>query len=90
MNSSATGGSFPSVIRPTLCAKRHRKCFYGPYRCSSAQGLATRLDLRSAAVNEQFDARDETGVIRSQKQRRSFRSVVRVRTKERIAALLAA
>src|ERR1700730_6508610 len=28
-----------------------------------------RLDLRSAAVNEQFDTRDETGVIRGQKQR---------------------
>src|SRR5205807_10231793 len=28
-----------------------------------------RLDLGSAAVNEQFDTRDETGVIRSQKQR---------------------
>jgi len=27
-----------------------------------------RLDLGSAAVNEQFDTRDETGVIRSQKQ----------------------
>ena len=29
-----------------------------------------RLDLGSAAVNEQFNSRDETGVIRSQKQRR--------------------
>src|SRR6202140_386002 len=29
-----------------------------------------RLDLGSAAVNEQFDTRDETGVIRRQKQRR--------------------
>src|SRR5437016_11849051 len=28
-----------------------------------------RSDLGSAAVNEQFDTRDETGVIRSQKQR---------------------
>jgi hypothetical protein len=28
-----------------------------------------RSDLRSAAVNEQFNTRDETGVIRSQKQR---------------------
>src|SRR5258708_149098 len=28
-----------------------------------------RLDLRSAAVNEQFDTRDETGVIRREKQR---------------------
>src|SRR4029077_9639388 len=28
----------------------------------------TRLDLRSAAVNEQLDTRDETGVIRRQKQ----------------------
>ena len=28
-----------------------------------------RLDLGSAAVNEQFDTRDETGVIRRQKQR---------------------
>src|SRR5216684_1536759 len=28
-----------------------------------------RLDLGSAAVNKQFDTRDETGVIRSQKQR---------------------
>src|SRR6202022_455547 len=27
------------------------------------------LNLRSSAVNEQFDTRDETGVIRSQKQR---------------------
>src|SRR6266481_9307096 len=29
-----------------------------------------RSDLGSAAINEQFDTRDETGVIRSQKQRR--------------------
>ena len=29
---------------------------------------AARLDLCSAAVNEQFDTGDETGVIRSQKQ----------------------
>jgi hypothetical protein len=29
-----------------------------------------RLDLGSAAVDEQFDTRDETGVIRRQKQRR--------------------
>src|SRR5260221_8654216 len=29
-----------------------------------------RSDLRPAAINEQFDARDETGVIRRQKQRR--------------------
>ena len=29
-----------------------------------------RSDLGSAAVNEQFDTRDETGVIRSQKQSR--------------------
>src|ERR1700739_3146289 len=28
-----------------------------------------RLDLRSAAIHEQFDTRDETGVIRRQKQR---------------------
>ena len=28
-----------------------------------------RLDLGSAAVNEQFDTRDETGVVRSKKQR---------------------
>src|ERR1700688_1095418 len=28
-----------------------------------------QLDLSSAAVNEQFDTRDETGVIRRQKQR---------------------
>ncbi len=28
-----------------------------------------RLDLGSAAVNEQFDTRDETGVIGSEKQR---------------------
>src|ERR1700680_4029642 len=94
-----------------------------------------RLDLGSAAVYKQFDTRDETGVIRRQKQRhlsnflgfphashrgvdtiraitsadcrlasgvligpgltmferirRSFRSVVQVRTKERMAALLA-
>src|ERR1700675_1890145 len=95
-----------------------------------------RLDLGSAAVNEQLDARDETGVIRRQKQRhlrnflgfphashrdggtirastsaacrfargvligpglttferirRCYRSVVQVRTNERMAALLAA
>src|SRR6266404_3077255 len=30
---------------------------------------AFRLDLGSAAVNEQFDTRDEAGVIRRQKQR---------------------
>src|SRR5207237_8050045 len=30
---------------------------------------SARLDLGSAAVNEQFDTRDETGVIRSEKQR---------------------
>ena len=29
-----------------------------------------RLNLGSAAINEQFDTRDETGVIRRQKQRR--------------------
>jgi hypothetical protein len=29
-----------------------------------------RLDLGSAAINEQFDTGDETGVIRRQKQRR--------------------
>jgi hypothetical protein len=28
-----------------------------------------RLDLGSAAVNEEFDTRDETGVVRRQKQR---------------------
>jgi len=27
------------------------------------------LDLRSAAINKQFDAGDETGILRSQKQR---------------------
>jgi hypothetical protein len=31
--------------------------------------VAARSDLRSATVNEQFDTRDETGVIRRQKQR---------------------
>jgi hypothetical protein len=31
--------------------------------------LSFRLDLGSAAVNEQFDTRDETGVIRREKQR---------------------
>jgi len=30
--------------------------------------VSFRLDLGSAAVNEQFDTRDETGVIRRQKQ----------------------
>ena len=40
-------------------------------RMSSAAPLAPfRLDLGSTAVNEQFDTRDETGVVRSQKQRR--------------------
>ncbi len=33
----------------------------------TARGRAARLDLGSAAVNEQFDTRDETGVIRRQK-----------------------
>jgi hypothetical protein len=37
--------------------------------CRGGEGLATRLDLGSAAVNEQFDPRDEAGVIRRQKQR---------------------
>jgi hypothetical protein len=37
-------------------------------RRSSALVHATRLDLRSAAVHEQFDTGDETGVFRSQKQ----------------------
>jgi len=36
---------------------------------------AERLDLRSAAVNEQFNTSDETGVIRSQKQRRLWNFV---------------
>ena len=36
---------------------------------SAAVNHANRLDLRSAAVNKQFNTRDETGVIRSQKQR---------------------
>src|SRR5580704_19697267 len=31
--------------------------------------VSFRLDLGSAAVNEQFDTRDETGVIRREKQR---------------------
>ena len=31
------------------------------------QGLATRLDLGSAAVNEEFDTCNETGIIRSEK-----------------------
>jgi hypothetical protein len=31
--------------------------------------VSFRLNLGSAAVNEQFDTRDETGVIRRQKQR---------------------
>src|SRR5271155_3817950 len=30
--------------------------------------LSIRLDLCSAAINEEFDTRDETGVIRSEKQ----------------------
>src|SRR6266851_7747022 len=42
----------------------------GPSERSRQKSLPTvRLDLGSAAVNEQFDTRDETGVIRSQKQR---------------------
>src|SRR5712671_2544242 len=38
-------------------------------RVSPKKSPPFRLDLGSAAVNEQFDTRDETGVIRSQKQR---------------------
>src|SRR6267143_1824088 len=42
----------------------------GPSERSRQKSLPTvRLDLGSAAVNEQFDTRDEAGVIRSQKQR---------------------
>ncbi len=38
-------------------------------RVSPKKSPPFRLDLGSAAVNEQFDTRDETGVIRRQKQR---------------------
>src|SRR6267154_3323262 len=42
----------------------------GPSGRSRAKSLPPfRSDLGYAAVNEQFDTRDETGVIRSQKQR---------------------
>src|SRR6266851_4610149 len=42
----------------------------GPSERSRQKSLPTlRLDLGSATVNEQFDTRDETGVIRSEKQR---------------------
>src|SRR5712664_2965827 len=42
----------------------------GPSGRSRPKSLAPfRLDLRSAAVNEQFDTGDETGVIRREKQR---------------------
>src|SRR3981189_31833 len=42
----------------------------GPSGRSRPKSLSPfRLDLGSAAVNEQFDTRDETGVIRRQKQR---------------------
>src|SRR5258707_7528486 len=43
---------------------------FGPTERSNQQSLPPfRLDLGSAAVNEQFDTRDETGVVRRQKQR---------------------
>ena len=54
-------------IQKSALAPRFRRS-----RLSSDPGESLppfRLDLRSAAVNEQFDTRDETGVIRSQKQR---------------------
>src|SRR6266478_6325535 len=42
----------------------------GPSERSRQKSLPPfRLDLRSAAVHEQFDTRDETGVIRREKQR---------------------
>src|SRR6202789_3494801 len=45
--------------------------FFLTNRTSSAALLpAFRSDLHSAAVHEQFDTSDETGVVRSEKQRR--------------------
>src|SRR5215467_2621975 len=41
-------------------------CRYNPPKKSPP----FRLDLGSAAINEEFDAGDETGIIRGQKQRR--------------------
>src|ERR1700720_3697567 len=40
-----------------------------PPERSHQESSPFRLDLGSAAVNEQFDTRNETGVIRRQKQR---------------------
>ena len=63
------GREFSFCDSPYTCAKQASERSDGPYRCPSAHGLAARLDLRSAAVNEQFDTRDETGVIRREKRR---------------------
>jgi len=55
---------------PFICVSRTNR---GPNLASAIVVLDIlrpfRLDLGPAAVNEQFDPRDETGVIRSQKQR---------------------
>jgi hypothetical protein len=73
----ANGGRNISPSLKRLCLKRNienlsaiREKAAISLGNGATSGLsATRLDLRSAAVNEQFDTRDETGVIRSQKQR---------------------
>jgi hypothetical protein len=59
----AEGCSFAFKTVPELLGSAARSCLVIPEK-----SLPTfRLDLGSAAVNEQFDPRDETGVIRREK-----------------------
>src|SRR5260221_1092534 len=53
-----------------FCSFSKAMSSYGPTERSRQKSLPPfRLDLGSAAVNEQFDTRDETGVIGCQEQR---------------------
>jgi hypothetical protein len=55
-------------LRPENVTRVVKKSDLGRAQCESDSCDPLRLDLGSAAVNEQFDTRDETGVIRRQKQ----------------------